>query len=77
MDIAHAFSSTYLLAHRLVCLMRGHELVMQYDRDLLSLRCLSCGYRTRGWTLNERPPRRSATVVPLSTARPIRSPRAA
>ena len=66
MDILHALSSTSRMAHRLVCLVRGHELVMQYDRNLLSLRCLSCGYRTQGWALNERPPRQSATVVPLN-----------
>jgi hypothetical protein len=49
---------------------------MQYDKNLLSLRCLACGYRTQGWALNDRPPQPHA-VVRLTTARRVSGPRAA
>lgn len=41
--------------------------MMQYDRHLLSLRCIVCGYRTSGWTVGEMPHGHGGTVVPLST----------
>jgi hypothetical protein len=77
MDIAHAFWSALQMTHRVGCLVRGHDLVMQYDKNRLALRCLACGYRTRGWALNDPPPQRRATVVQLTTARRVTGPRAA
>jgi len=78
MDIAHAVRSTVQMTRRIVCLARGgHDLVMQFEKDLLSLRCLACDYRTHGWVLDEGRPRHDATVVRLPTAQPIRGPRAA
>ena len=78
MDIAHAFWSALHMTYRVKCLVRGgHDLVMQYDKNLLSLRCLACGYRTRGWALNDRPPQPGAAVVRLSTARRVSGTRAA
>lgn len=77
MDIAYAFWSALKMTQRVGCLLRGgHDLVMQYDKHLLSLRCLACGYRTRGWAVND-PPQPRATVVRLSTARRVTGPRAA
>jgi hypothetical protein len=63
--------------HRLLCLVHGHEMVMQYDRDRLSLRCLSCGYRTPGWALDEAPVPRTSTPVRVSTAWRVKDRRAA
>jgi hypothetical protein len=77
MDISHAFWSALQMTHRVGCLVRGHDLVMQYDKNLLSLRCLACGYRTQGWALNERPPQPHSAVVRLTTARRVSGPRAA
>ena len=77
MDIFHAFWSALQMTHRVGCLVRGHDLVMQYDKKLLSLRCLACGYRTPGWALNDRPPQPESAVVQLSTARRVSGPRAA
>ena len=78
MDIAHAFWSALQMTHRVRCLVRGgHDLVMQYDKNLLSLRCLACGYRTPGWALTDRPPQAHAAVVRLSTARRVSDSRAA
>ena len=44
---------TWLLERlwRLACIFRGHDSVLHFECDRLSLRCLSCGYRTPGWTL--------------------------
>jgi hypothetical protein len=36
---------------RLPCVFRGHHCVFYFEPDHLSLRCLSCGYRTSGWNL--------------------------
>jgi hypothetical protein len=57
--------------------VRGHDLVMQYDKNLLSLRCLACGYRTHGWALSDRPPQPHSAVVRLTTGRRVSGPRAA
>ena len=77
MDIAHAFWSALQMTHRVGCLVRGHDLVMQYDKNLLSLRCLACGYHTPGWALNERPPQPHSAVVRLAAARRVSDSRAA
>lgn len=62
MGIFRTLWSVVCAAHRLVCLVHGHELVMQFDHRRLSLRCVHCGYRTPGWALGE-PPRITASVV--------------
>jgi hypothetical protein len=35
----------------MMCGLRGHDTVLQFERHRLSLRCLSCGYETTGWSL--------------------------
>src|SRR5512136_1839251 len=44
---------TWLLdrLRRLPCVFRGHDSVLHFESDRLSLRCLSCGYSTPGWRL--------------------------
>jgi hypothetical protein len=34
-----------------LCGFRGHDEVLHFERDRLSLRCLSCGHQTAGWNL--------------------------
>lgn len=34
-----------------MCGLRGHDEVLHFERDRLSLRCLSCGHRSAGWSL--------------------------
>jgi hypothetical protein len=34
---------------QLPCALRGHDEVMHFERNRLSLRCLSCGHQTAGW----------------------------
>jgi hypothetical protein len=36
---------------RLTCGLHGHDMVLRFERDRLSLCCLSCGRRTVGWNL--------------------------
>jgi hypothetical protein len=77
MNIPHAFLSALQMTLRIGCLVRGHQLVMQHDKNLLSLRCLACGYRTPGWALNDRPTQSGTAVVRLSSTRRVTGPRAA
>jgi hypothetical protein len=42
---------------RTICrLWHGHDSLLQLDEKRLSLKCVSCGYESPGWDLNERPP---------------------
>ena len=38
------------------CGLRGHDTMLHFDKDRMSLRCVSCGHETPGWQLNEAPP---------------------
>lgn len=54
-----------------LCGLRGHQMILHFEPDRLSLECLSCGRTTPGWSLDVRPQfrlRRSSF-----TARPLRS----
>jgi hypothetical protein len=41
---------------QMFCGMHGHDNLLQYERDRLFLRCVSCGHETPGWELTETPP---------------------
>ena len=51
---------------RLRCVFRGHNSVLHFEREHLSLRCLSCGYRTPGWRLRPHVGHASSPVHDLS-----------
>jgi hypothetical protein len=36
-----------------MCGLHGHETMLHFDKDRLSLRCVSCGHETPGWELNQ------------------------
>jgi hypothetical protein len=36
-----------------VCGLGGHDVLLSFEPGRLSLRCTSCPYQTRGWTLKE------------------------
>jgi len=38
------------------CSLRGHDTMLHFQRERMSLRCASCGHETPGWSLNEVPP---------------------
>lgn len=43
-----------------ICGLHGHDTLLQFHKDRMSLRCVSCGHETPGWELNE--PRPTVTV---------------
>jgi hypothetical protein len=45
---------------QMVCGLRGHDRLLHFEEERMSLRCVSCGHETPGWTLNQAPP--SVTV---------------
>ena len=38
-----------------VCGVRGHEMVLRFEPERLSLQCLACGARTHGWAIDVNP----------------------
>jgi hypothetical protein len=50
---------------QLFCGLHGHDTLLHFDKDRISLRCVSCGHETPGWELNEVPP----TVTARAEAR--------
>jgi len=41
---------------QVMCGLHGHDTLLHYSKDRMSLRCVSCGHETPGWELNEVPP---------------------
>ena len=42
---------------QMYCGLRGHDTLLHFEDERMSLRCVSCGHETPGWELNETPPR--------------------
>jgi hypothetical protein len=38
-----------------ICGLRGHDMVLHFEPQRLSLRCLGCGVHTQGWTIDVKP----------------------
>jgi hypothetical protein len=38
------------------CGLHGHDNLLQFQRDRMFLKCVSCGHESPGWELNETPP---------------------
>ena len=38
---------------QVMCGLHGHERLVQFERDRMFLRCVSCGHETPGWALKE------------------------
>jgi hypothetical protein len=38
---------------QMLCGLHGHDSLLQFGRDRICLRCVSCGHETPGWELNE------------------------
>jgi len=41
---------------QMLCGMHGHDKLLQFERDRMFLRCVSCGHESPGWELTETPP---------------------
>jgi hypothetical protein len=50
---------------QMLCGLHGHDTLLHFNKDRMSLRCVSCGHETPGWELNEVPP----TVTAQAEAR--------
>ena len=44
------------LLRQMFCGLRGHDSLLHFEDERMSLRCVSCGHETPGWELNEVPP---------------------
>ena len=51
---------------QMLCGLHGHDTLLHFEQDRMSLRCVSCGHETPGWELTEAPP----TVTVRGEARP-------
>src|SRR6185436_5338557 len=49
---------------QMMCGLHGHDTLLHFDKDRMSLRCVSCGHETPGWELNEVPPTVTAQPEP-------------
>jgi hypothetical protein len=38
------------------CGLHGHDTMLHFEQERMSLRCVSCGHETPGWELNEARP---------------------
>jgi len=39
-----------------MCGFGGHDALLHFENERMSLRCVSCGHESPGWELNEAPP---------------------
>ncbi|MBI2834848.1 MAG: hypothetical protein HYX76_10535 [Acidobacteria bacterium] len=46
--------SLMAVVRQALCGLREHDLVMQFERDRLFLRCDQCGYESAGWDVGRR-----------------------
>jgi len=51
-------SSTRMMSllRQMFCALHGHDTLLHFEHERMSLRCVSCGHETPGWELNETPP---------------------
>jgi hypothetical protein len=53
------------------CGMHGHDSLVQFERERMFLKCVSCGHESPGWALDKTP----RTVKSRDDRRPALSPR--
>ena len=63
------FSWMHAMFRRLMCLVRGHNLVLHFEPKRLALRCLDCPYQSPGWIVGDRIPGRVLPRVSPDTLR--------
>ena len=52
----HAGTPVVERVRQMFCGMHGHDNLLQFERDRMFLRCVSCGHESPGWALTETPP---------------------
>ena len=50
------FARVMELLRQTFCGLHGHDTLLHFEHERMSLRCVSCGHETPGWELNEAPP---------------------
>ena len=53
--VASLFGVLASRGRQVVCGMHGHEMMLRFDVERLSLRCSTCGAQTCGWEIGGRP----------------------
>jgi hypothetical protein len=43
-------------ARQAFCSLHGHDTMLHFQRGRMSLRCVTCGHETPGWSLDKVPP---------------------
>jgi hypothetical protein len=46
----------WMWIRRAICGLRGHDHLLQFGHERMSLMCVSCGHESNGWELNEARP---------------------
>ena len=46
-----------LRVSQIFCSLRGHDNLMQFEKERMFLQCASCGHESPGWELTEAPPK--------------------
>jgi hypothetical protein len=52
----HVGTAVVARVRQMFCGMHGHDNLLQFERDRMFLRCVSCGHESPGWALTETPP---------------------
>jgi hypothetical protein len=53
---AHAGVSMMERVRQAICGLHGHDTLLHFEQERMSLRCASCGHETPGWNLDEARP---------------------
>jgi hypothetical protein len=56
-----------------ICGLHGHDSLLHFEHDRMSLRCVSCGHESPGWELSDHP-KDDATVAPEVPRRSVLRP---
>jgi hypothetical protein len=54
------------------CGLHGHDSLLQFEKDRIFLKCVSCGHETPGWELSDA---RSQRIANTEVQRPVVAPR--
>jgi hypothetical protein len=56
-DAARAASVSMMeRVRQAICGLHGHDTLLHFERERMSLRCATCGHETPGWNLDEARP---------------------
>lgn len=53
--VAGLIGRTAAHVQQLLCGLNGHDALLHFEQNRISLQCTSCGYETPGWDLKREP----------------------